>query len=123
MSFFKKTAIKPADCLLIALLFLLSFSVYLPFWGTGSAKTVTITQGESRVSYSLAENREIELDCGGTIVIKNGEVSAIHMPCPDKICEKSGPISSPNESLLCLPNGVAVTIEPETEDKLDGVAQ
>lgn len=42
--------------------------------------------------------------------IENSEVWITHAPCPNKLCAKQGRISTPGQSLVCLPNRVVITI-------------
>lgn len=65
------------------------------------------------------ENNEIE----NTILIENGQVSMIYANCPDKICEKHKAIKNNNESIICLPNKVIVTVTNNLENEVDGVAK
>lgn len=65
------------------------------------------------------EDNEIE----NTILIENGQVSMIYADCPDKICEKHRAIKNNNESIICLPNKVIVTVTNGLENELDGVAK
>lgn len=65
------------------------------------------------------ENNEIE----NTILIENGQVSMIYADCPDKICEKHKAIKNNNESIICLPNKVIVTVTNNLENEVDGVAK
>lgn len=123
MSFLKKTEIKPGDIVIIAVLILLSFSVLIPFTENQKAETVIILQDENKAAYPINKNRKVLLDCGGSIQIQNGKVFADNMPCPDKLCEKCGKISSVNESILCLPNNVAVKILSGTDTDLDGISE
>lgn len=65
------------------------------------------------------EDNEIE----NTILIENGQVSMIYADCPDKICEKHRAIKNNNESIICLPNKVIVTVTNGLENEVDGVAK
>lgn len=60
-------------------------------------------------SFAIDTDVTVELDCI-TVVIKNGEVWATDADCPDKTCERTGKISRPGQSIVCLPNGVVVSI-------------
>ncbi len=61
----------------------------------------------------------------GTSIIEaiNGEVRLKEAPPedPQKICEKTGWISRPGPSIICVPNQISITIEAG-EDGLDGVS-
>ena len=44
------------------------------------------------------------------VEILDGEVFVVSSPCPNKVCVKSGYISRPGETIICLPNKVSITI-------------
>lgn len=47
-------------------------------------------------------------DYGVTIEVKSGKVRISKSDCHDKICEKTGFISSPMQTIVCLPNRISV---------------
>ena len=49
-------------------------------------------------------------DICNTVQIKNGKVKMIYADCKDKICKNHKEISKSNESIICLPNKVEVTV-------------
>ena len=79
----------------------------------GSLVRVTLN-GETIAEYFLFENGEYTLN-GGTniLLIKDGKASVIFADCPDKICEKSSPISLSGERIVCLPNKLMIEIISE----------
>lgn len=80
----------------------------------------TVLQIDKNQKYNIYnENNEIE----NTILIENGQVSMIYANCPDKICEKHKAIKNDNESIICLPNKVIVTVTNDLENEVDGVAK
>ena len=42
----------------------------------------------------------------------NGQVRFVDVDCPDHICEQTGFISQPGESIVCMPNRAVLTILP-----------
>lgn len=54
-----------------------------------------------------------------TIVIENNQVRVIHSTCPDGICENFGSISSPSQSIICMPNKLIIKISGESNTQLD----
>ena len=46
-----------------------------------------------------------------TLEVKDGKIAFINSKCPDKLCEGFGHISHEGEMAVCLPAGVAVTID------------
>lgn len=83
--------------------------------------TITaVLQIDKNQKYNIYnEDNEIE----NTILIENGQVSMIYANCPDKICEKHKAIKNNNESIICLPNKVIVTVTNGLENEVDGVAK
>ncbi len=43
--------------------------------------------------------------------IRDGSVRMVESACPDKLCVRSGWISRPGESIVCLPNRVVLEIK------------
>lgn len=59
-----------------------------------------------------------------TVEVKDGRVRISDSGCPDKICEKTGFISSPFQTIVCLPNRISVRIiekNPNTDSNIDVV--
>jgi len=53
---------------------------------------------------------------GVTVEIRDGKVRISESDCPDKICEKTGFISSPMQTIVCLPNRISVRIINDNSD-------
>ncbi len=123
MNLLQKTGIRPADIILVLCLLLVSLSVFIPFQKKQPEQEILVIQKDQKQRYSFVQNQQIPLDCGGMLQIENGAVFVKDMPCPDKICENSGRISQPNESILCLPNHVAIRIVPKETPDLDGISE
>ena len=62
-------------------------------------------------------------DICNTVQIKNGKVKMIYADCKDKICKNHKEISKSNESIICLPNKVEVTVISDKGEDVDGVAK
>lgn len=58
-----------------------------------------------------------------TVCIKGGEVFILSADCPDKTCVAMGGISRGNETLVCLPHHLTVTIEGADASAPDAVTQ
>ena len=57
------------------------------------------------------------------LVIKNGKARVLDADCPDKICVDKGAISKNDESIICLPHNVVVTIDSNEEKAVDAEAK
>ena len=79
---------------------------------------VKIAENGKTQEYQISENRTIELS-SITVIIENGEVYVTDSTCPDKICEHSGKISRVNQSIVCLPAGIVITITGAGEFQTD----
>ena len=100
---------------------LLVLGVYL-FREEGSIVSVEIN-GVAAGEYPLAVDGVFPLN-GGTnvLVIENGKAYLNYSSCPDHVCERMGKISYVGESVICLPNRVAVKIVGDGPDGVDFVA-
>ena len=47
---------------------------------------------------------------GVTVEVKSGKVRISESDCHDKICEKTGFISSPMQTIVCLPNRISIRL-------------
>ena len=113
--------IKIGDIVLILVWIAVSLVVFFLIQQKKQATTVEIRQGEAQQVYALAEDRMIELDGVGTIIIADGGVHVENMQCPDKVCERFGIISKAGESIICVPN--QLVIEIQGDGGLDGIAE
>lgn len=61
---------------------------------------------------------------GVTVEVKSGKVRISESDCHDKICEKTGFISSPMQTIVCLPNRISVRLigaKANTDSNIDVV--
>jgi hypothetical protein len=83
--------------------------------GAGSGRKVRVTaDGEQVLVYPLDEG-PVEFTVEGFggdsyLEISGGSVHMVDSACPDKLCVKTGWISSPGESIVCLPNRVVIEV-------------
>ena len=108
-----------ASILVISLLILLVVSLTKKEGSVAVVEVNGVTVGE----YSLWENAEYSLN-GGTnvLVIENGLAYLNYSNCPDHTCEKTGKIRYVGQSIVCLPNKVAITIKGDTSGGVDLVS-
>ncbi len=125
----KKKLLRKWDIILItaALLAAGVFLLCINVFSTAGGYAVVEVNGETVVQLSLAEDTiydiEIENEVTNTLKIENGEAKMISADCPDKICVNHRSISKNNESIICLPNKVIITIVSDAESDIDGVAK
>lgn len=65
------------------------------------------------INMEIHPNGEFSIDniSGAVFEIKNGQIRVKTSDCPDKICEKTGFISSPGEKIVCLPKKLVVEVK------------
>lgn len=113
--------IKKADIFLFILLVALGLflSAWSLFSGTSGQLAVVTVDGRLYGTYSLSEDRTIEIEQNhhiNKITIKDGTVQMSYSTCKNQVCVKDGSISKTNQSLVCLPNKVMVEIKGGEED-------
>lgn len=58
-----------------------------------------------------------------SICVRDGKVCVSSTTCPYKICKKTGWIGTPGESIICVPNRMAITIEGGTRGNIDAITE
>lgn len=109
--------LKRGDFLLllgVILLAALLFALFILFRTEGARAVVTL-DGAEYGSYPLSEDRTVEIrQADGTVtnrlIIQDGRARMEWAACPDQICIEQGEISRQGQSIVCLPNRVAVEI-------------
>lgn len=112
---------KKKDIILIVTIFLLAviaFGVKAMFSENGAEVTINI-DGKEYGTYSLKEDKTIDIDGHNTIVIKDEKVYMQDADCPDKLCIKQGEVSSNGEKIVCLPNKTVVEIKSDKQSEND----
>lgn len=78
-------------------------------------------------TYSLEKDQTVKIinnDGVNTniLIIKDGVAYMDNANCPDKICVKHKAISRNNETIVCLPNKVVVTVEGDKDSDVDAIS-
>ena len=71
--------------------------------------SVKITHGGHSTTYSLSENRTIEIN-GAVIKIENGKAYFESNDCPTKQCVHSGKIHLAGQTAVCMPKAIYLEI-------------
>ena len=91
---------------------LIGIAAFYLFTATDEPLSVRVTrQGEIVAVLPLSEDHtETFADASGsnTLEISAGAAKIVEADCPDHICVKTYPISSPGETIVCLPHKLAM---------------
>ena len=101
---------RAGDFFIVALVLIFAFAIWLyPVFSEHGGKA-QIKQGEEIKTVSLNKEENIELH-GATVCVFDGKIAITDSNCPDKVCVKTGGISKKGESIVCVPNGIVITID------------
>ncbi len=121
--------IKKSDIILFLILVVFGLAVSLFFLPKGEKTGGDIVKvsvdGEHYGSYSINEDREIEIKNGdklNIIKIEGGTVRMLHSSCKNQVCVNSGKIKELKTNIVCLPNRVVIEIEGENGGDTDVVS-
>ena len=107
------------DILLIASLVAVCFLVW--FFPKPEGKTAVISRNGAVIAVcDLSEDRIVDLSNGMKAVVEDGSIRIEGAVCPDRLCEKTGRISSEGQVILCVPEGISVEIRGEEVDAVVG---
>ena len=112
-----KNIIKRKDAVLIIVILIIvgiGLEAKSLFSQKGGEVTIKV-DGKEYGTYSLNEDKTINIDEHNIIVIKDGVVHMEDADCPDKLCIKQGKIDSIGQKIVCLPNKTIVEISSEKE--------
>lgn len=90
------------------------------------AFAVVVVEGVETARYPLDTDAEIRLESpsGGynILVIKDGKADVTEASCPDHVCVDQRAVSRTGETITCLPNKTAITVEGPDEAEVDLVS-
>ena len=103
--------IRKVDVIVIAIVAIIAIALssWLIFFQK-DGDVVTITHNGNSQTLSLQDDTVITVN-GVSVQIKNNKVRVTSSECSDKVCKNMGEISKNGESIVCLPQGVAITIK------------
>ncbi len=114
------------DVLVAALVLALAALVAVLFYGnlTGSGLagsspvTATVTH-RGEVVATLPLTKDTELTVGEeyrlTVIVENGAVRVAESDCPTADCVRTGAVSRPGQSIVCLPEQVIIRLSGEKQ--------
>ena len=114
--------IRKADIFLAIVLVLASAAAFWYVWtarGSGTFAEVKVN-GETYGTYPLDRDAQIDIDSQyghNTLTISGGKALMTEASCPDGYClgqhRGEGGIDASNQTIICLPNRVSVTIRSD----------
>ena len=111
-----------AGLLLVAVTLFVGIRLYGKMTTTEAVAVVTV-DGKEYGRYPLEKNHTetIHLSDGSynTFEVRDGYVSMTDASCPDQICVNHSRISKKNETIVCLPDKVVITVENGEEAEID----
>lgn len=76
--------------------------------------------GKTVAIYPLDKDGTYQLNNGSNIlVVQNGYAMISEANCPDCLCVKQGKINKIGQSIICLPNKLAVIIDSDSSKEVD----
>ncbi|MBQ1802781.1 MAG: NusG domain II-containing protein [Lachnobacterium sp.] len=98
----------------LGIIFVMFFTFFYLFEVREGKNIVVTVDGEEYGKYTLSKDQNIQIKKNGKVTneiqIKDGKASMKCANCPDKLCVKQHAISKKNETIVCLPNKVVVTV-------------
>ncbi|MCM1024736.1 MAG: NusG domain II-containing protein [Prevotella sp.] len=87
-------------------------------FSSGNVRAVITRGGETVAELSLNRDGDYSFAETGDMVftVREGGISVTESGCPDKICVRTGSISRLGESVVCVPNRMAVTLKGGSEE-------
>ena len=107
------------DIIIIAAILLVSLSLLLIVTLSKEEGSVVVVEidGTTVATYPLDKNAEHSLNGGSNVlVIQDGVAYMSYSNCPDHTCEKTGKIRYVGQTIICLPNKIAVTIKGDNAE-------
>lgn len=113
------------DAMIIVLLLGLAFvACLLRGRASEDAAVAVIARSDGvvgRISLSESGDYRFSEIQGMVFTVSEGKISVSESGCGDRTCVRTGAVSKSGEAVICVPNGVAVTIEKAGESDLDVV--
>lgn len=110
-----------AGILLIALLGFAGNHAYAAMRLAKTSRTLAVIKAEGKVvrTIALKEDTAESLWVAGRlgpekVEVQGKRIRIIQSPCPDQICVRQGWISSPGQSIVCVPGRIVIYIEGES---------
>ena len=117
---------KEIIAILILILIALTLLICVRLFAEGEGKYVKVyVDNKLKKTFNLNNNSRYLIDTKkgyNLLIIKDGKARIVDADCPNKICVDKGFISKNDESIICLPHNVVVTVESNEKKQVDAVA-
>lgn len=113
--------------LIICICLLIFFFIWKSVFSSKGYKVLISVNNEKALCIDLQNNCNIQIksdgECimlkdaeeydgtGNLLIIENGQANMVSADCPDKICVGMPAIQNTDESIVCMPNKVIVTVQ------------
>lgn len=121
------------DILVLVILAIVLLAIYFGYHALHrsadtDAQAVITVDGKTYGTYPLDRDQTVSIrNTGGKetnrLRISGGKAKMIYADCPDKICMHEQAIDADQETIVCLPNKVVVTVRSSKKSDIDSVAQ
>lgn len=111
---------------LVLLFVVLAIYVGFKYFGNENGKYVKVyVNNKLTKTFKLNSDVRYMIKSGdgyNFLMIKNNQARIVDADCENLICKDKGSISKKNESIICVPHKVVVTIDSDEEASVDAVA-
>lgn len=84
---------------------------------SGRDSYAIIECGDISKSVSLDKDGLFSIDgINALFEVQDGKIRIKEAECPDKICERTGYIGSPGQSIICVPERITVTVRNSSDE-------
>lgn len=118
------------DIILIAVIIALAALIFflINSFSSNGNKVIIEQNAKQIATLDINKNQEYNIyDKDGsicnTVIINGGQASMKYANCKDKICVNHNKISKNDETIICLPNKVVVTVVSNKNNDVDEVAK
>lgn len=104
---------------ILLLIILVSSFALLPRKTDAPVTAVVRSQGTvvREINLERAQDEIIQIH-SATVEVSKGKIRFVSSGCPDQICTKTGWLSSPGASAVCVPNQVSITLSKANDDTI-----
>jgi hypothetical protein len=121
----RRTGYVWTDGLLVLLLLVLAVLITVKAADRSKGATATVrVNGKAVLTLDLYRqgHHSIHGPLGATVIeTGQGKVRVLESPCAHKICVRMGAASRNGQTILCVPNRVAIIVESGDDSGVDGV--